>query len=289
MLRLCLLLIALLPLTGHAESVTQPAQRIVSLGSSITETVYALGEANRLIAVDSTSQFPPAARALPDVGYLRTLAAEGILSLEPDLILASHEAGPPQVLAQLRNAGVRVEVLQTGPTAEHALIAMEQLGQILGKAESSKKLAQSNRQKLQQLAARYQGQEARPRVLFILGGHGAQPIIGGGDTKANTMIELALGQNAAISEDSSFTSYRPSNPEALLGMAPDVIVAASHGIETIGGVDRLLKDSNLGLTPAGRSGRVIVMDSALLLGMGPRMADAATELAEKIHARQNQP
>lgn len=285
MLRILCLLLCLSPVAAAAEQ----AQRIISLGSSVTETIYALGEGVRLVAVDSTSQYPAAARALPDVGYVRTLAAEGILSLTPDLVLASHEAGPPQVLTQLRNAGVRVEVLQTGPSAEHALQAMARIGTLLGKAAAGQQLAEKNRSQLQQLQTKYQTHKHKPKVLFVLGGHGAQPTISGGDTKANSMIELAIAENAATQNGNNFTSYRPSSPEALLGMQPEVIVAASHGVSNIGGIDKLINDSGLALSPAGKNGRVIVMDSALLLGMGPRMGEAATELANRIHQQTAKP
>ncbi len=276
--RILACLLVLLPLTTQAAT----AQRIITLGTSITETVFALGEAQRLVGRDSTSLYPAAVFELPDVGYLRTLAAEGLLSLQPDLVIASHEAGPPQVLEQLRGAGVQVEMIDTGPTAEHALAAMQKVGELLGRADAGRELAQRNREQLAALQEQYAGQEKRPRVLFVLGGHGSQPTIGGRDTKAATMIELAGGENAAT----SFTSYRPGSAEALLGMQPDVILAASHGMEQVGGVDQLMKDSALALTPAGRSGRVIVMNSGLLLGMGPRMGAAATELAAQLHGKQ---
>lgn len=275
MLRLIALLATLLPFSTGAADVPQ---RIISLGSSVTETVYALGEDARLVGRDSTSLYPAAVHKLPDVGYLRTLGAEGILSLEPDLILASHEAGPPQVLEQLRSAGVHVEVLTTGPTVEQALVAIEQTGELLGQAEAGQALAQKNRTELKSLHSVYGDEKQQPRVLFVLGGHGAQPTISGGDTKANTMIELAMGINAAT----GFTSYRPASAEALLGMQPDVVVAASHGVTQTGGIDQLMQDSGLNHTPAGQQGRIVVMDSVLMLGMGPRLGEAATELARRI-------
>lgn len=271
------LLLILLPLAVHAEE----PRRIISLSTAITETVYALGAQERLIGVDSTSLYPAAARELPDVGYLRTLAAEGMLSLQPDLVIASHEAGPPQVLEQLRSAGVTVEVIQTGPTVEHALLGMERIGEILGKPDQGRELAERNRTQLSALKTRIARLQTRPRVLFVLGGHGSQPTISGRDTKAATMIELAGGENVAT----SFTSYRPGSAEALLGMQPDVIIAASHGVTQAGGIEQLMQDSALALTPAGKNGRIIVMDSGYLLGMGPRLGAAAAALSERIYSQ----
>lgn len=269
------IVLVLLPLCSQAAA----PQRIISLGSAITETVYALGEGKRLVAVDSTSQYPVAARQLADVGYLRALGAEGLLSLQPDLIIASHEAGPAQILRQMRNAGVTVEIIHTGPGLEQALNAIEQVGVLLGQADAAKQLADRNRQQLQSVAASHASNVRRPRVLFVLGGHGAQPTISGRDTKAASMIALAGGENVAT----GFSNYQAASPEALLNMQPDVIVAASHGVEQLGGVAALIKNSSLNLTPAGRNRHIVVMDSAYLLGMGPRLGAAVADLSEKIH------
>lgn len=83
-------------------------ERTVVAGGSITEIVYALGVESHLVAVDSTSRYPPETGALPDIGYLRQLSAEPILSTRPTLLLADVDAGPPVTLDQLRAAGVEV-------------------------------------------------------------------------------------------------------------------------------------------------------------------------------------
>ncbi|PTT76963.1 hemin ABC transporter substrate-binding protein, partial [Pelomonas sp. HMWF004] len=92
-------------------AVAQARPRVVSVGGAVTETVFLLSAQSQLVGVDTTSLFPVDATRLPQVGYARALAAEGVLALAPQLLLASGEAGPPHVLAQLRRAGVRVEVL----------------------------------------------------------------------------------------------------------------------------------------------------------------------------------
>ena len=80
---------------NHAED---PASRVVSIGGAVTEIVYALGEEARLVARDTTSNYPPEATALPDVGYIRRLSPEGVMSVRPDLILSEEGAGPPEAL-----------------------------------------------------------------------------------------------------------------------------------------------------------------------------------------------
>ncbi len=94
-----------------ARAATIAVQRLIALGGAMTEVVYALGAEDLLVATDTTSLYPEAAMRTPKVGYLRQLSAEGLLSLQPDAIVGSSEAGPPIVIEQVRAAGVRVELV----------------------------------------------------------------------------------------------------------------------------------------------------------------------------------
>ena len=80
--------------------------RIAVAGGSLVEILYALGEQDRIVAVDSTANYPAAATALPQIGYVRNLSAEGLLSLSPTLVLGEHDMGPPAVVEQLEGVGI---------------------------------------------------------------------------------------------------------------------------------------------------------------------------------------
>src|SRR5690606_20289178 len=96
------------PRAFSAEAVPEisGANRVVAVGGSITEIVYALGEEKRLAGRDSTSVYPPEALQLPDVGYMRQLSPEGVLSVSPDAILMLEGSGPPSALDVLGKASV---------------------------------------------------------------------------------------------------------------------------------------------------------------------------------------
>lgn len=115
--------------------------RIVAIGGAVTETLFALGLGSQVVAVDTSSSFPEGVHALPRIGYQRTLAAETVLAFRPTLVLASHEAGPPAALAQLRAAGVRVEILPEVSDARSAAERVRQLGKLVGKSEAAATLA----------------------------------------------------------------------------------------------------------------------------------------------------
>ena len=124
---------------GFAAAAASPVRaqtppRIVSVGSSLTEIVYTLGAENLLAGVDSTSLFPAAARALPQVGYMRALSAEGVLALKPTLIMATTAAGPAATLDQLRSTGIEVLVLPDHYDYDSVIGKIAAVGKVTGKA-----------------------------------------------------------------------------------------------------------------------------------------------------------
>lgn len=266
---------ALLPAFAHA----QPQPRIVSVGGAVTETVFALGAQGQLVGVDTTSLFPVDATKLPQVGYARTLSAEGVLALTPQVLLASGEAGPPQVLAQLKSAGVRVEVLDEQHRFDGVLARTQRVGALCGREREAARLTA----KLQQdWAARPRSPAGPvPRVLFVLAHAGGQLRVAGEGTSADAMITLAGARNAFA----GVQGYKPLTAEAALQAAPDIVLCTDQGLEAQGGANGLLKAPGLALTPAGRARRVASMEALLLLGFGPRLPQAVAELTTKLHGR----
>lgn len=269
------LLAGLLP--GLAGARAQP--RMVSIGGAVTETVFALGAQGQLAGVDTTSLFPLEATRLPQVGYARTLSAEGVLALEPQLLLASGEAGPPQVLEQLKRAGVRIEVLDEHHRFDGILARTERIGMLCGREREA---AQLTARLQREWAARPRPPAgSTPRVLFVLAHAGGQLRVAGEGTGADAMITLAGARNAFA----GVQGYKPLTAEAALQAAPDVILCTDQGLQAQGGADGLLKAPGLALTPAGRARRVASMEALLLLGFGPRLPQAAAELTDKLHGR----
>lgn len=93
-------------------------QRVISIGGDVTEIVYALNAQNLLVGRDSTSMTPKTVLSLPDVGYMRQLNAEGLLSLKPTLILASELSQPTLALEQVKNSGVSIVSVPGTPSLE---------------------------------------------------------------------------------------------------------------------------------------------------------------------------
>jgi iron complex transport system substrate-binding protein len=270
-------LFALIPLIAAASDAPQ---RVVALGGDITEIVYALDAQQGLVGVDSTSMWPAAARQLPDVGYVRQLAAEGVLALRPQLILATHDAGPPQVMTQLRDAGVRIETMPTTHTPAAVVAKVQQVGRLLGRDAAAGVLVNRIEGDYAALAKAVAAMPQHPRVVFLLSAGSGSPMAAGQDTAAASAIALAGGVNVA----QDFVGYKAISPESLAALAPDVIVLMSERSEALGGVEGVLKLPGVALTPAGRAHRIEFVDGQALLGFGPRNAEHELELQRTLAA-----
>lgn len=270
---LCALLLVM-PINAWSENST-PSLRLITVGGGVTESVFALGRGDQIVATDSSSTWPPQATALPKVGYARTLAVEGILAFAPDLLLVSDLAGPPEVLEKIQASGVRVLQLPTAPPVKNSLKMLDTLAQEL----AVPKRGQTLRQSIEQALTRLPSPQQRPRALVLIGGSSGQMMAAGRDTRADAMLQLAGADNVA----KAFSGYRPVGAESLLRLAPQVIVVPDHALPMLGGsVQALLEQAAIAATPAGQNRHVVVMDGLLLLGMGPRVAQAAQQLQDHL-------
>lgn len=258
-----------------SQALSKPAARVVSLGGAVTEIAFALGQGDRLVGRDTTSSFPAEAQTLPDVGYVRRLSPEGVLSVAPDLILAEDGAGPPGTVALLKSASVPMVVVPSGhdgaAVPRKIAVVAEALGVPVAGAALSARVTQ-------ELAAA-QATAAHParRVLFVLSTQGGRILAAGRDTSAEGIITLAGGVNATR----GFTGYKPLSDEAIAAAAPDVILMMQNaGPQTP--PEEVMALPALRLTPAGRNGALVRMDGLKLLGFGPRVGAAVAELSTAL-------
>lgn len=261
----------------------QPASadtgRVISVGGSVTEIVYALGAGSKLVAVDQTSLHPPEAQDLPDVGYLRALSAEPTLSLAPDLVLVEADAGPPEVLTQLESAGVTVARMPDQPDIGGVQQKIREVAAALGLESKGAELASRVGADHDRVIAQVGKVQTRPRVMFVLSAGRGAPLVAGEGTSAESIISLAGGRNAI----SGFPDYRPLSPEAGVAASPDVILVTYRTMRLLGGIEGLVTLPGIVGTPAADSRRIVSIDGLLLLGFGPRTPEAVATLAEALH------
>ncbi len=264
---------------AEPDAPQRPTPRVVAIGGNVTEAIFAVGAGDLVVGVDTSSLHPPEAAALPKVGDLRQVAVESVLSLRPDMVIATEDAGPPAALMQLRAAGVEVMVFTGAPTVAGARERLTKVGQVLWYPQEAAALVARMDADLAALAKAVAARPERPRVLALYARGADVMNVAGRGTAADHMLALAGATNAVT----DFEGYRPLTGEGVVAAAPEVILVPESGLVSLGGIDGLLSQPGVAQTPAGRARRVVAMNDVKLLGFGPRTAQAARELAEALH------
>ncbi|WP_417693094.1 heme/hemin ABC transporter substrate-binding protein [Roseibium sp.] len=254
------------------------AHKVVAIGGSVTEIIYALGLEDRLVARDSTSLYPQQALALPDVGYIRALSPEGVLSTGMDAIVALEGSGPPETMTVLAEAGVPIVLVPEAYSAQGILDKIEVVGQAMGAQDKADVLIEQLKQELAAAEAEAAARPGDTKVLFVLSLQGGNVLASGEGTAADGVLKMAHLTNAV----SGFSGYKPLSNEAVTEAAPDVILMMSGAGDHSARKDTVLTHPALGATPAGKNERIIAMNGLYLLGFGPRTASAVTELSAEV-------
>lgn len=267
-------------LLGCALSLSSPSvmavARIVSIGPATTELILALGGEQSLVATDVSSPEP---RGVPKVGYHRALAAEGILSLSPTLVVGSDEMGPNSTLDQLRRANVKVEVMATAPTLANLNERIDTLAHLLGDQAAGSKLKEEIAAQSDTLAA--QAKQNKPlKVAFLLLHKGQPTSIAGGNTTASALVTLAGGVNPVA----GLHDYKPVSTESLIELQPDLVLVSGRDWQQYQDPDAVLSQvPALSATPAGKNKAIHAIDGhALQGGLSLRSLQQANQIAQWI-------
>ncbi|MBW8319449.1 MAG: ABC transporter substrate-binding protein [Rhizobium sp.] len=266
---------------GEALGQSGPSgvQHIVSIGGTVTEIIHALGDGERVIAVDSTSTYPKSAADKPDVGYIRQLSAEGVLSQKPDLIIAEAGAGPADAIAILKAPGVAIISIPPPPEAEAIAGKIRAVGAAIGKPDAAEKLAIEVDARLAGLRRELAAISGpKKRVLFALSLSNGRVMAAGTNTSADAIIRLAGGVNAA----GDVSGYKPLSDEAVIAAAPDVVLVMDNPQLHLT-AEEVFALPALQTSPAAKTGAFIAMDGLYLLGLGPRTPAAALDLAARLY------
>lgn len=256
------------------------SSRLVVVGGSLLEIVYALGEEQRLVARDTTGVYPPEAAALPDVGYMRSLSPEGVLAVNPSALIVVEGSGPPETLDVLSNSSVPYVTVPDTYSHDGVLEKVRIVGKALNVENEAKALAAT-------LDAEMQAAEAltgaipaaeRQKVLFVSSVQDGKIRAAGAGTGANGIIELAGGINPL----GEMHGYQTLSDEAILSTNPDVVLYMNNTGAT-GFVDGLKSNPALAATRAVQNNRIFEVDAAEALAFGPRTPAAIRELAEQIY------
>lgn len=249
-------------------------ERIIVAGGSLTEIIYQLGLGDHVVGVDQSSTYPEAVKDIPSIGYWIQLNIEGMLSLTPTILVTWSEAKPASALEQLQQTGTPVLLLNRSPaTAEQLMINIRKIAQTFNIEAKGEELVHTITTRLETIAQQVAQQKERPDVLFLLSISGNPAQVAGKQTVADGIITLAGGHNIATHQN-----YQIFSAESFIAANPDVIILTTQALQSLGGMEQLGKIQGINQTKAWQNKRIVAFDQAILLGIGPRIAEAVEGL-----------
>lgn len=248
------------------------AKKTVSVGGSVSEAVVALGHEKDLVAVDISSIYPKTLGELPNVGYWLQLSKEGILSVNPELIIASENSGPKDVIDTLKKFKIELHLIDDKPTLESALLKIKQVGKALGKEQKANEIIKRLQTNVESMKKEIDSKEKTPKVLYMFSRGEGMSMAAGVKTKAGAMINMAGGKNVI-----SLNSFSQISTESILEMNPDVILTSSHRGPMKFDMS-VLKNVN-----AIKNNQVYDMDMLLVSGFSVRLDEALKQMSCNIH------
>jgi iron complex transport system substrate-binding protein len=255
------------------------ASRIVSVGGAVTEILYALGLSDRIVAVDTTSLFPAEAlKQKPNVGYMRALSAEGVLGLNPSLVLAIEGAGPKETVAVLEAATVPLVRVPDRYTADGIIEKIRLIAEVVGASDKGNCLAGAVAADLKVLDSLRAKVTQAKKVMFVLSFLNGKPMVAGRNTAADGIIRLAGGVNAI----DAYEGYKQISDEAVVAAKPETVLVMRHPQNPLDATT-VFSNAAFTTTPAALRKSFISMDGLYLLGFGPRTATAARDLALALY------
>jgi cobalamin transport system substrate-binding protein len=263
--------------TGTADptpsaSATVPT-RIVSLAPSVTETLFALGVGDRVVAVSDYCDYPPAAARLPRVGSFNAPSVEAVLAQRPDLVIGLPSPGNHQNVLTMRQLGVRVEIVDPERLADMPIVT-RRIAAVVGVPEAGEQLVATMARALDAVRARVAG-VPKPRALMLVG---QDPLIAVGP---ESFLGEMLAAAGAVNVAPAGGSWPRLNLEVAIAENPDVIIDCSMGTEA--GTATLAFWTRFASLAAVKNGRVYPFRSFEALRPGPRLAQALEELARLLH------
>ncbi|SEJ68115.1 iron complex transport system substrate-binding protein [Dyadobacter sp. SG02] len=267
---ICLIFILTTTASGYAK-----ALRIVSANGTLSEILVGLGLEKQIVGVDVTSTYPASLEKITKIGHNRTIAAEGILALNPDVIIYTNQSMlSPAVVKQLNSSGKKLVEFKHEYSKEGAITLIREVGAYFNATAQAEKMVKALQADLAKIPA-----PVSPRKLLFIYARGTGTLmVSGTGTSLDKMFALAGHKNAV----SGFTEFKPLTAESLIAANPDVLVLFSSGLESLEGMDGLLKIPGVANTNAGRNRKIVTMDGQFLTGFGPRLGKAAIELSQKV-------
>jgi iron complex transport system substrate-binding protein len=262
-------------LAGSDAPKGAPPARIVSLTPALTEILFAVGAGDRVVGVTDFCDFPPEAKTRTKIGGYVNPSVEAVVALKPDLVVVSPGPGNRDAAMAMGRAGLRVEVVQA-ETLDDSLKAVESVATLVGTADTGRALVARIRERLDAVRHRVAAARRVPTLFCVQ----TEPIYAAGrDTLPSELLEIAGGKNVVTEP-----RYPRLSLESVIAAKPEVILQARMDVPAHGATSpEQAFWARWPQIPAVAAKRVVLLDNGVALRPGPRVADAAEELAGVLH------
>lgn len=247
------------------------ASRVVVLANGVAEIMQSLNALSIIVGRDISST-EKSLEDIPIVTSGHQILPEKVISLRPDLVLIDASSGPQSAIAQIEKSGVRVVKIAESWTLADIEVKVAAVGAAIGASQQAQILIEKLNQSLAQSQI-----EKQLRIAFLyLRGTSSVYLIGGSGSGADSIF-ASLGA-VDVGAQQLKNPFNTLTAESLAALNPDVIVVMSKGLESVGGVDGLLKLPGVGQTKAGKDSAIIDVDDSLMLSFGPRTPSLIEQL-----------
>ncbi|KOF01846.1 ABC transporter substrate-binding protein [Roseivirga seohaensis subsp. aquiponti] len=286
MKKLYTLLLMALVLTGcgrfsNKDEKQSNSKRIVCLSKQYNEIIFELNAQQNLVAVDLSSTYPPEIKALPTVGYHRALSTEGILSMEPTMIIHDNNVGPEQVMQQMEKLQIPMMVFKTkGDNIPRAKALVTEMGKYFGREKEADSLNAKLDKDLLSAENALAQYTTKPKVVVIHYGRATNVYLTmtENSTTAN-LIEMA-GGTIPINGDRGMMQL---SAEVIAKSNPDVILLTDFGYDRLGTEEQLKSLPGVSTTNAAKNNRIYRVEEHDMVYFGPRTGEVILKLQELIH------
>ena len=252
--------------------------RVVIAGGSITEIFYLLEIQDQIVAVDITSNFPEGAKIFPSIGYVRMLSAEGLLSMNPSIILGENDMGPQNVIEQVNQTGVELQIIPEEKSLEGIIDKIRCVAGIMDVSFYAEELINEKyRDVVLQIEENKRiVSEKKISAMVIYSMQGTSPIVSGSGESGDAFLKLTGAQNAFA----SFEGWKPASAESIIANNPDYIIVTNRLLKRFSNLEELRNHPSLSQTKAAKKNQIIAKDGMAMMGFGPRTISCALEVSK---------
>ena len=257
--------------------------RLAVLQGDMAEILWTIGMFKNVVIVDTTSVYPKEYLAQkPNAGFFRTLNVEAILKQNPSAIFVHRDAGPPQAILTLRAAGVPVVIVPelNGRDVYEAVEKIRYVSKAVGQSAVGENLAREVKAQIDEAVAKGKTYKSSPAVAYAVA-RGTQVFLTGMDNPSNAMITAAGA--TPVAKILKMDRATQLTPEALIAAQPEYIISTFTSVAQAGGEKAFLSIPGIAQTPAGKNGKLIVLDDTMIQQYGPRTGQAIVEVARRVH------